>query len=40
MEFTEQIKLERHVIKAHKKKHDPTNRDRLWYAAGAGSGYI
>ena len=40
LEFIEQIRLERHVAKAHKKKSDSHYRDHLWYAAGAASGYI
>jgi len=40
MEFTDQIRLDRHVNKAHAKKSDSTNHDRLWYEAGAASGYI
>ena len=40
LEFFEQIRLERHVVKAHKKKSRYHHRDHLWYAAGAASGYI
>ena len=40
MVFVEEVRLERHVAKAHKKKDALTYRDHTWYAAGAGSGYI
>ena len=40
MEFTEQIRLDRHLNKTHSKKTDSTGHDRTWYEAGAASGYI
>ena len=40
LEFPEQIRLERHIDKAHKNKSNYSHRDHLWYAAGAGSGYV
>jgi len=40
MVFTNQVRLERHVAKAHKKKYSIVNRNHNWYAAGAASGHI
>ena len=40
LEFTEPIRLERHVKKAHSNKGHFRYRDHDWYAAGAASGYV